>query len=392
MFLTKLESLRGIAALMVAISHCLIVFAVDQNKMIWDTSLLDAKGTQAFITRLLLIPFNGGAAVTIFFVLSGYVLGLSLDRKTNNIGSFFAFYIKRIFRIYPAYIVCLTIIILSIYLFHTYIKFPNTSVWFQAWYQTDITFKNAMANYALLETNLNQVAWTLKVELVMSLLFPFGYLVSRKLSVKMNLTFLFILVMVGFLSGIMPFGNLYFLYGFVFYIGLLLPTLIEKLNLYVEQGARNTMFTLSIICLLCSRSLFSSGNLFCAILIEAVFAALIVAILADEKTTIVLSRVLDFEIVRKLGRLSYSFYIYHFIILYWLAYGMLYLVSSDLTADYPILLSVVLAIISVPISYYAAMLSYYGVERPMIRYGATAAGKIASFARKSHEKVGLPQK
>ena len=66
MFITKLESLRGIAALMVAISHCLIVFAVDQNRMIWNTNILETQGTQALITRLLLVLFNGGAAVTIF--------------------------------------------------------------------------------------------------------------------------------------------------------------------------------------------------------------------------------------------------------------------------------------------------------------------------------------
>ncbi|QDT96821.1 acyltransferase family protein [Gimesia aquarii] len=392
MFITKLESLRGIAALMVAVSHCLIVFSVDQNEMIWATSLQDAKGTQAFLTRLLLVPFNGGAAVTIFFVLSGYVLGLSLDRKSKNIRSYFAFYIKRIFRIYPAYIVCLTFIILSIALFHTYTKYPNTSVWFQAWYQTDITFENAMANYALLETNLNQVAWTLKVELIISLLFPFAYLVNRNVGTKLNVIFLFLLVIVSFLAGIMPFGNLYFLYGFVFYIGLLLPPLIEKLNLYVGQGAWSTIFIVSIACLLCSRSLFSSSNLFCAVLIEAIFAALIVAILADEKTNLFLSRILDFEIVRKLGRYSYSFYIYHFIILYWLAYSLLLFVSPEITSSYPLLLGVILAIISVTISYYVAMLSYFGVERPMIKYGAVTAEKIAGFAKKSHEQVGLIQK
>jgi len=388
MFIAKLESLRGIAALMVAVSHCLIVFAVDQNQIIWNTGLLDTKGTQAFITRLLLVPFNGGAAVTIFFVLSGYVLGLSLDRKPNNIISFFAFYIKRIFRIYPAYIVCLTIIILSISLFHTYIVFPNTSVWFQAWYKTDVSFENAIENYALLKTNLNQVAWTLKVELFMSLVFPFAYLANRSVGMKLNLMFLFILMLFGILFS----GNLYFLFGFVFYIGLLVPTLIEKLNLYVEQDARNTLFTLSVVCLLCSRSLFSSSNLFCAVLIEAIFAAMIVGLLADEKTTIVLSRVLDFKIIRKLGHFSYSFYIYHFIILYWLAYGLLFLVSPEITAGYPILLSVILAFSSIILSYYAAMLSYYGVERPMIRCGSAAAEKISSFARKSHAHVGVPQK
>ncbi len=392
MFNPKLESLRGIAALMVAVSHCFIVLAVDDNKMIWDTSLLDTTGVQSFFTRFFLIPFNGGPAVTIFFVLSGYVLGMSLDRKPKNLLSILSFYIKRIFRIYPAYIVCLTFIILSITLFHTYIEFPNTSVWFQAWYKTDITLSNAILNYALLETNLNQIAWTLKVELFMSLLFPFAYLASRSVGVKMNFVFLFILVIVSSMSRAMPYGNLYFMYGFVFYLGLMMPTLIEKLNLYVEQDACNTMFFLSIVCTMFSRLFFSgNSNLSSAILIEALFSSLIIAILADTTKTVFLSRVLDFAIFRKLGQFSYSFYIYHFIILYWLAYCMLLLISPEITARFPLLLSVSLAFISVVISYYIAMLSYHVVERPMIKYGALAAEKLSNLLNSSHDRVQLPQ-
>tara|TARA_R110000850_G_scaffold87045_2_gene187345 strand:- start:37333 stop:38568 length:1236 start_codon:yes stop_codon:yes gene_type:complete len=376
MFITRLESLRGIAALMVAVSHCLIVFAVNQNEMIWATPLQETQGTQAFITRLLLIPFNGGAAVTVFFVLSGYVLGLSLDRKSKSLGTCLAFYVKRLFRIYPAYLVCVSLIIFSIACFHTYTVYPDTSVWFKEWYQNPITIDNVLANYALFETNLNQVAWTLKVELVMSVVFPLAYIVSRSTGTKVNLLFLFLLIVCSLIRGLLP-GSLYFMYGYVFYLGLLLPTLIEKLNQLVSLKVWNTLFLVSIACLISARSVFSPGNLFCAVLMEAVFATLLIAILADGKTNPLLSRVLDVPLVRKLGQLSYSFYIYHFIILYWLACGLLAVVSPTVTAAYPLMFGLLLAVVSVVVSYYVAFLSYHLVERPMIKCGAATAVKVS---------------
>lgn len=388
MFIKQLESLRGIAALMVALSHCLIVFAVNQDPMIWETRLWETQGTQAFLTRLLLIPCNGGAAVTVFFVLSGYVLGLSLDRKPRQLLSYLAFYVKRIFRIYPAYLVCLTLIILSIMWFHSYQRFPHTSLWFQEWYQQGITWDNALANYALLETNLNQIAWTLKVELVMSFGFPLFYLLSRKRSAKGNYAvLLFLMVLSCLLHGI-----LYLLYGFVFYLGLMMPALIETLKRSVAPAARNTLFLVSVLCLLCARSLFPPQERFFAVLLEALAAAAIIAILAEGTVKVWGSRVLELPLVHKLGQISYSFYIYHFIILYWLAWGLLHVVSSETTAQYPLLLSLLLAVVSVVLSFFVAQLSYQGVERPMIGWGARLAEKMTDLARLSSARLRLQRK
>ena len=388
MFIKQLESLRGIAALMVALSHCLIVFAVDQNPMIWTTSLWETQGTQGFLTRLLLIPCNGGAAVTVFFVLSGYVLGLSLDRKPRQSMTYLAFYVKRVLRIYPAYLVCLTLIILSIMGFHAYQRFPNTSLWFQEWYQQNINWNNALANYALLETNLNQIAWTLKVELVMSFGFPLFYLLSRKRAEKGNYVILLVLMA---LACILP-GIIYLLYGFVFYLGLMLPTLIEKLKQSVTPPARNTLFLVSVIALLSARSLFAPQERFFTVLLEALAAAVIIAILAEGTVKVWGSRVLELPLVHKLGQISYSFYIYHFIIMYWLAWGLLHLVSAETTANYPLPLSLLLAVVSVPLTFVVAQLSYQAVERPMIGWGARLSEKLTDLARASTARLRLQRK
>ncbi|WP_339728431.1 acyltransferase [uncultured Gimesia sp.] len=375
MFITKLESLRGIAALVVAISHSLIVFSVDHNQTIWLSRFYETDGLQSLVTSLLLIPFNGGAAVTIFFVLSGYVLGLSLDKRPLKIAGVFSFYIRRIFRIYPAYIVSLLIIISSIYFFHTYIEFPNTSTWFNWWFTSEISLPNAAKNISMLEINLNPIAWTLRVELVMSFFFPFAYVLSRKIGEKSNLVILALLVALSFNYS----SNIYFRFGFVFYLGLLLPIIIEKLDTYASKRKYNIILAVSIIFLLFSRILFLKSNIFYAILLEGIFSSLIIAIIADTKTTVFLSRILDLDITRKLGRLSFSFYIYHFIVLYWLSYCLLLIVSPEVTGRYPLPLGILLAIVSVSICYYVSIISYQWVEQPMIKCGAITAENLTHF-------------
>jgi peptidoglycan/LPS O-acetylase OafA/YrhL len=82
--ITELQSLRGISAVTVMISHCLVDY-----------------GPAPLLTRISSV-FNGRAAVVIFFVLSGYVLTRSLQRSQFNRGAVLRFYARRIFRLYPA--------------------------------------------------------------------------------------------------------------------------------------------------------------------------------------------------------------------------------------------------------------------------------------------------
>src|SRR5580765_5170109 len=80
----KLEALRGLAALMVVGYH-----AFPSTLYSW-----------------MHVIFNGRAAVSLFFVLSGYVLGLSLRRGTGTILYQYLFFMyRRVLRIYPAYFV-----------------------------------------------------------------------------------------------------------------------------------------------------------------------------------------------------------------------------------------------------------------------------------------------
>ncbi len=116
-FNTRLESLRGVAALMVAIGHSFLV--------------LEMSGPLWRLVKASFIVFNGRAAVTLFFVMSGYVLGLSLKRSREPFWrGTLTFMFRRFFRIYPALIVTTLVFYLFLHLGWTEPALSWGSNWF----------------------------------------------------------------------------------------------------------------------------------------------------------------------------------------------------------------------------------------------------------------------
>lgn len=89
--LLALDALRLGASLVVFCQHFFIMFNLAPPRWI-SSGLFDAKG-----------------AVTLFFVLSGYVLSISLSRSAPSFISYLKFGVRRALRIYPVYWVALLI-------------------------------------------------------------------------------------------------------------------------------------------------------------------------------------------------------------------------------------------------------------------------------------------
>jgi len=158
-FYERIDSIRGLAALSVAIGHVLI--ASTQTRGLHLISIGEFSELTIFqkIVRLLLVIFNGEAAVMCFFVISGFVLYKALDGLYKNQKHWIAiFYKKRLYRIYPALIV--SYIFLGFYL-----QSPSNQ------------FVEGIILWGIGE---NPVTWTLKVELLMALLLPYIYLLFKK--------------------------------------------------------------------------------------------------------------------------------------------------------------------------------------------------------------------
>jgi peptidoglycan/LPS O-acetylase OafA/YrhL len=116
-----------------------------------------------WVTRLL----PAGAAVIVFFVLSGYVLGLGHSRDAN----FGRFATRRLCRILPALWLSVIVTFLMTFNLSAVFQIVNFTEWF-----TNVFAKPSLGdlgrNLILAKVNVNAVTWTIIPEIVCSLLRP----------------------------------------------------------------------------------------------------------------------------------------------------------------------------------------------------------------------------
>ncbi len=128
--LPELDSLRGIAALTVAFFH----FAIGSNVL----------PSMAF----------AATAVDFFFIISGFVIFLSIDK----VKTWKEFAVKRFLRLYPTYWICVTITTIAIVCNHFYLATPKT---LPLRYLVNLT----MLQHFVKVTDMDGPYWTLAVEL-----------------------------------------------------------------------------------------------------------------------------------------------------------------------------------------------------------------------------------
>jgi peptidoglycan/LPS O-acetylase OafA/YrhL len=176
----SLDVARGISAVLVVLFHGLLVFKVNGTD---DPHLLriDLNDPWLLVQHLLLGVANGPAYVTFFFVLSGTVLTLSLDRDPPaHPGAVLGYLIKRGFRLYPLLVfTAAAAALLQLYYFG-----PQTYSQAASWFNNDYKIDSArlpaefLANALGRSATLNGPAWSIKVEILASAVFPLLYWLS----------------------------------------------------------------------------------------------------------------------------------------------------------------------------------------------------------------------
>jgi peptidoglycan/LPS O-acetylase OafA/YrhL len=375
-FLPRIQSIRGLAALAVALHHGLIWLVIGGHHEIWNTPIGRTGGGAAGIVRLLLSVCNGSAAVTVFFVLSGFVLALSLQKAPLDLPACAAFWVRRFFRIYPAYVFSLVLIYAYLRTLHPGFRvFAAASDWFNWWFVNPVSLSDLPANFTMQTLDLNQVAWTLRIELIFSLLFPALYLVSRRGQPLANVT-------TGALwTGLLllPASNpLHF--GLMFFLGINVCVhgrrLVEGL-----EASRLTPFALVLVALLFwIPGLFSVAHSGRNDFLESAAAAGLVALCAYGHRGGPF-RVLDLSAIRFLGKISYSFYLLNFIVLYVLAYQVLARVDPAVAGAHPLPLLLATGIAAATLTLPIAALCWYCIEKPSVRLGRVLADAINGLRR-----------
>jgi peptidoglycan/LPS O-acetylase OafA/YrhL len=355
-FVVGLESIRGLAALSVALFHSFHLLPVDGIRA-YDRTLWNFPSTDSLLMRLITIPFNGGAAVSLFFVLSGFVLTLSLQRDDRILPlKGWAFVLRRLFRIYPTLAINVVLFALVIMTIATY--FPIIPV-------SPLSQRDVVTNLILKDFPVNGATWSLMIELVAIPFLFFGYCIVRHWGVS-GLTVLIILSIITLFSPKLAYRTLIGDFVFMFFLGMLVAEIwVQKLVSLNKETARSWIIA-AVAVMLSARFFLGYGSKWSLLFEGFASAAFIAAIVLGPRFAI--HDVLEMKPFRFLGRISYSFYLYHPLALAVFVPTLTILVPPYWLSAHPFLGSATIAITTFGATILLAYVSFVFTEKPMIRF------------------------
>jgi peptidoglycan/LPS O-acetylase OafA/YrhL len=350
--------LRGIAALIVAVSHMSSIYQLSPVVRITIDAVL-----------------NAHASLIVFFVLSGYVLTGSLIRRGLSWSSVKDFYIGRLFRLFPALWVASAISGLFLLLFPSLIIHPQPNGWFLPYLHPFPSGLEAVLAMLAIDKSLIMPVWTIFIELVGSLIMPL--LVSLAL-VKTRL-FTWIVLGIGLTSYLLahaPHRLNSLSYVFDFAIGVWLAS--RKRRLVVSKSLP-TLFGAALVLIFFRFAWFAILNgrgmqLYFGyddpvpMLIESVAAFFLIGALASEHGRVPLLRS---RLAIWLGNVSYSLYLIHFPVAIIVAKILSRVFSDGTSAS---IATVALIVPGLAVSITLALLIYRTVELPFIVFGKKVSG------------------
>jgi peptidoglycan/LPS O-acetylase OafA/YrhL len=328
--LHELDSLRGIAAVTVMLSHVFLVIP-----LVWNTS--QPNGASWWLQILMFSPFRviwaGHQAVIFFFCLSGFVLALPFfeNRKQQPYGLYL---IKRVLRIYPPYLAAAILAIVSRELIFNG-SVATASGWFNQSWQSPISFRSLLDHIMMIgpfkNCDFNPVLWSLVHEMRISIFFPIIVWLTKKfnklfLILPIAFTLLYQISISLKYRGIISYDHDYFdtiYYTSYFILGAYLAK--NRKWLLEQAGQTNRIFK----CLILAASLLAYTNAFwspyfdflqaghLSLLITKVWvkdwisASAVVVFIILSMSSNLLSGILATKPLIFLGSISYSLYLFH---------------------------------------------------------------------------------
>lgn len=354
-----IDSLRGIAILLVVISHSRPYFAGITNYKLPGS--LDE------------ILQNGDKGVTLFFLMSAFTLCLSLNSKKDTeqhpIRNYF---IRRGFRIAPMYYFIIIVILLL------HINSPSAPSVF-----SNLLFLHGANPYWINSTVPG--GWSVGIEVMFYLIFPFLFFKIKSIYSAINVTLVFILVSKivtglmfknpaisnGILWGVYVYENIIsqlpvFLIGIcLFHLHNIKTELIDKQQLY------KCCFYIAILIIfhLLGGNIFKEHYLYAIAFMLAAFG------LSRYQPALLLNKFTEW-----VGRLSYSIYLIHLVVASLLVKYHLATYSSNMVFEV-FYRFVILFSISAVLSY----LTYIAIEVPFQSYGKRLINRL-----EAKNKLALP--
>ncbi len=297
-FFGRVESLRGLGALAVAAYH--ISGRPVHGVPLWpDRPWAGVGAVQNVLPRLGLVIFPAHAALMVFFVISGFVLRLSLghgpQRLPTATGKFF---LGRIFRIFPVVMVAVLLAALV----------PACQAPLHGQAPRPLTAPSLVANLLLCDVSLNNTFWALQVELLMAPVIVLLFFLERGCGPRAVLAVALGTTALAYVHGWALWPALS-ANVFPFVLGMLVPTLgrhfalgISRRTAALAAGGAATALALAGSWL----GLYSRQSA----VIEA-YAAFVLVCLVAYRVDVAALRALDARPLRWLGQASGSYYVLH---------------------------------------------------------------------------------
>lgn len=349
----ELQSLRGLAALVVVLSHC--VYAVT----------LSAVGRAASE-----VPLNAHAAVCCFFVLSGYVLARSLASAEASLPSIARFYVRRSFRIAPALWVTSGLTVLYLFALHYRLGPVDASPWFTGLYPAgDFRPVRVLTSAMTLNGFLSPTYWSLFVELVGSALLPWIVMAARRSPILFWIVTSGLVVLALTKGAALHMSCGVYLASFAFGTSVLLWG--RRVGELVRSNAVALM--IALVCLVVMGGFRHLGpwaferayHAAIPTLVESGAAMVLVALIVTRPEAFALLR---WRPIVGLGDVSYSLYLLHFVVLV----ALVKLTAGWLLTLPALAAAAALAAMVLGLALPLSVLSYRYVELPGITLGRRA--------------------
>lgn len=373
-FLTPIESIRGIAALYVALGHTIaLTIFID-----YGIKIQNQPHIKDFIVKFLASAFNAQTAVIVFFAISGLVIGRSLDMKNViSRANYLYFLSRRMLRIYPAHIIaliCLMVMMQQFVIGHPLISspWPNIPPYapvinkvFAGTVFATANWHDILNNFLLKKYTFNLVTWSLYVEMAAAFFLPFLHKISREENRYVDIA----MVSTLFMMTVYGHGHMSTDYLFVFYLGLLVQTQGEKVATFLTDKFRGTdRAILFFYVIMMIPAAVTFGRKPFVIFIEAIGAFSLLSLVVWGRQERV-ARVLSHRWFAWNGRLSYSFYLWHYIIVLFMIRVACYYIPTATWHRFEWLLFIGVGISSCALTWIIANFSYHFIEKPFMRWG-----------------------
>lgn len=343
--LTQLDGIRAIAVILVVFYHLNIY-----------SSLIPGYN--------LLIQNGGKIGVSIFFILSGYLMTtFYIPGKKEGIPTFTSFYKARFFRIVPLYIFSMILFFLLKDYVHLYQENQKYYTW-----------TAFLKGLFLIDEDLfilNPVVWTLRIEMIFYLIFPLiGNMIYVAFKRKIYTSSLLIpisMILISCLVRFYNYGGEYSFFGNLdaLAVGIMIVIFqklfsksISKLHL-ISHGY---LLLLPIILLFILISKYSYGIFYTPSILCLLLGVVFYLTLSLSPDS-VLNKLLSNYWFYTIALLSYSIYIWHFNLYYSVAQPIVnyFNISEYLKSSLSAALGVLLALL---MSY----LTYFYIEKPFLKW------------------------